>query len=172
MRPLWLVHMALLVAAGTCVLGAPTAAQSTRAVIARTTAVELDAVVVDDNSRTVHDLRQSDFQIKEDGRPVTITSFSEVSAAGIGARDDSRYVVLLLDDNAVPLNATLVVQNIAKLFISYARPADTVAVIRLTHREDEVSGDLHAALDRIGDYHAGSLSFFGRTMTDDALQTV
>src|SRR5580692_624593 len=44
------------------------------------TFVELGAVVVDDNDRPVRGLHRKDFQIKEDGRAVTVTSFSEVSA--------------------------------------------------------------------------------------------
>lgn len=138
----------------------------------RTTFVELDAVVLDKSDRPVKGLEQGDFQVKEDGRPVAVTSFSEVSAAGIAGEADGRSVVLLLDDNAVPLYATSVMQNIARLFMSYARPADTVAVVRLTHRDDEVAGDLQAALDRIDDYRAGSLSYFGWDMRDDLLQTV
>jgi hypothetical protein len=103
---------------------------------------------------------------------VTVTSFNEVSAAGIAGQADGRSVVLLLDDNAVSLSATNIMQSIARLFVSYARPADTIAVVRLTHRDDEVAGDLKGALDRIAEYRPGSLSFFGRDMRDDALQTV
>jgi VWFA-related protein len=165
------VRVTLLTAAGVCVAislvtGAKPSADP------RTTFVELDVVVLDKNDRPVKGVRQEDFQVKEDGRSVAITSFTEVDAAGIAGLVDSRSVVLLLDDNAVPLSATLIVQNIAKLFMSAARPADTVAVIRLTHREDETAGGLRAALDRIDEYHAGSLSFFGREMRDDSLQTV
>jgi VWFA-related protein len=138
----------------------------------RTTFVELDAVVLDKNDRPVRGLQQGDFQVKEDGRSVTVTSFNEVSAAGIAGQADGRSVVLLLDDNAVSLSATSIMQSIARLFMSYARPADTIAVVRLTHRDDEVAGDLQGALDRIAEYRPGSLSFFGRDMRDDALQTV
>jgi VWFA-related protein len=166
------VRLAVVAAAGVSVLAIPMMAGSKPPSGPRTTFVELDAVVLDRNNRPVKGLQQRDFQVKEDGRPVAVTRVSEVSAAGIAGRADGRSVVLLLDDNAVPLNATSVVQNIAKLFTSYARPADTIAVVRLTHREDEAAGDLQVALDRIAEYQAGSLSFFGRDMRDDSLQTV
>lgn len=166
------VRLALVAAAGGCVLAIPTMAGSKPPPRPRTTFVELDAVVLDGNDRPVHGLQQRDFQVKEDGRPVAVTRVREVSAAGIAGQADGRSVVLLLDDNAVPLNATSVVQNIARLFLSYARPADTTAVVRLTHREDEAAGDLKAAVDRVAEYQAGSLSFFGRDMRDDSLQTV
>jgi VWFA-related protein len=166
------LRLALLAAAGFCVLAIPLAAGSKPSSEPRTTFVELDAVVLDKNEHPVVGLQQGDFQVKEDGRPVAITSFSEVSAAGITGQADGRTVVLLLDDNTVPRTATTVIQNIARLFMSYARPADTVAVVRLTHRDDEAAGSLQAALDRIADYHSYSVSFFGRDMRDDALQTV
>src|SRR5580658_4421213 len=54
----------------------------------RTTFVELGAVVVDDNDRAVSGLHRRDFRIKEDGRAVAVTSFSEVSASGIAAPAD------------------------------------------------------------------------------------
>jgi VWFA-related protein len=159
--------------AGTCVLALSAAAGSQSPLSGSAASpVELDAVVLDKNDRPVHGLQQRDFQIKEDGRLVELTGFREVSAAGISGRDDGRSVVLLLDDNAVPLNATTIVQNIAKLFVSFARAFDTVSVVRLTHREDEAAGGLPAVLERIDEYRAGSLSFFGRDMRDDALQTV
>src|SRR5580693_3663260 len=115
------VRLALLAAAGFCVLGFPVAAGSKPPSAPRTTFVELDAVVLDKNDGVVKGLRQGDFQVKEDGRLVAVTSFSEVSAVGVAGEDDGRSVVLLLDDNGVPLNATSVVQNIARLFLSYAR---------------------------------------------------
>ena len=165
------VRLALLTAAGFCLLAIPMMAGS-KPVDPRTTFVELDAVVLDKNDRPVRGLQQGDFQVKEDGRAVTVTSFNEVSAAGIAGQADGRSVVLLLDDNAVSLSATSIMQSIARLFMSYARPADTIAVVRLTHRDDEVAGDLQGALDRLAEYRPGSLSFFGRDMRDDALQTV
>src|ERR1700730_8134067 len=103
--------------AGTYVLALSATAGSQSPLSGGTAAslVELDAVVLDKNDRPVHGLQQGDFQVKEDGRRVELTSFREVSAAGISGRDDGRSVVLLLDDNAVPRNATTILQNIAKL---------------------------------------------------------
>ena len=167
-----MARLALLAVAGTCVLALPTIAGPKQFTRARTAFVELDAVVVDRNGRPVEGLQQGDFQVKEDGHPVAVTSFREVSAAGISGQSDARSVVLLLDDNAVPPNATTIVQNIASLFVSFARPADSIAVVRLTHREDEVAGGIPGALERIAEYRAGSLSFFGRNIMDDLLQTV
>ncbi len=134
--------------------------------------VELDAVVLDKNDLPVSGLQQADFTIKEDGRRVDITSFKAVDAAGISGIDDRRVVTLLLDDNSVPLTATLIMRSLAQVYLSLARPMDAVSVVRLTHREDEAAGSLPDALDRVDSYRPGSLSFFGRTMFEDTLMTV
>ncbi len=167
-----MVRVALLAAAGVWVLTMRTMAGSKPSPGARTAFVELDAVVLDKNDRPVKGLQRGDFQIKEDGRPVAVTSFTEVNAAGIAGQADGRSVVLLLDDNAVPLSATLIVQNIAKLFMSAARPADTVAVVRLTHRQDagrEAASRTPDRTHRRISSRVQSLSFFGRDMRDDLL---
>src|SRR5215467_3562303 len=109
-----------------------------RAIPARTTFVELDVVVLNDQDRPVGGLKAEDFTIREDGRPVAIETFSEVSTAGINGRDDARSLVLLLDDMLIP-TATTIVQGIAARFLNRARPYDAINVVRLTHRDDELS---------------------------------
>src|SRR5579864_2758457 len=136
-------------AVGAC-LAVVTLAAAQKASPPRTTFVELDAVVVDKHDRPVRGLHSADFEIKEDGRDVEVTSFTEVSAAGISSRGDSRSVVLLLDDTRLGPIATTVVQNIARLFLSRAREADAVAVVRVTQHQDEAIGPLSIAVDKIG----------------------
>jgi VWFA-related protein len=160
----------VLAIAGTGLLAITTRPQTPQP--AAPASIEVDAVVLDKDDRPVRGLRQADFQIKEDGRSAAMTTFTEVSAAGIAGQADGRSVVLLLDDNGVALNATTIMQNIARLFVSLARPSDAISAIRLTHREDEAAGGLPAALERIDEYRAGSLSFFGREMREDTLLTV
>jgi len=138
----------------------------------RTTFVELDAVVLDKSDRTVSGLQQADFTVREDGHRVDITNFKAVDAAGIVDADDRRVVSLLLDDNSVSLGATTIMRSVAQLYLSLSRPMDAVSVVRLTHREDEASGSLPDALDRVDAYRTGSLSFFGRAMFEDTLITV
>jgi VWFA-related protein len=135
-------------------------------------AVELDAVVVEGDDRPIRGLKQDDFQVKEDGHLVSLTGVREVSAAGIEGRSDGRSLVLLLDDTGIGPGGTLPVQNIARLFLSRARPADAVAVVRLTHTDDEAAGDLQAALDRISEYQARSVPYFGRETIEESLTAV
>jgi len=137
----------------------------------RTTFVELGAVVVDGHDKPVRGLHRDDFQIKEDGGAVAISSFSEVSAAGINGPSDGRSVVLLLDDTIGPAG-TSIMQGIARLLLSRARPADAVSVVRLTHHEDEAFGALSVALNRIDEYQSNALPYFGRETTEDALAAV
>ena len=138
----------------------------------RMTFVELDAVVVDNNDRPVRGLHEEDFQIKEDGRAVAVTSFAEVSASGIAGRTDGRSVVLLLDDTGIGPTGTIIVQNIARLFLSRVRPADAVAVVRLTHRDDEAIAPLLIARERIDEYRARSVPYFGRETIEESLQAL
>jgi hypothetical protein len=137
----------------------------------RATFVELDALALDKDDRPVRGLQARDFAVKEDGRPVQIATFSEVSAAGISGRDDARSVVLLLDDMLSPI-ATTVVRGIASRFLDRARPYDQIDVVRLTHKDDELAGRVTDALDRVGAFRGGALSYFGRSPVDDMLQTL
>ena len=134
--------------------------------------VELDAVVVDHDERPVPGLHQEDFQVKEDGRAVAVTSFTEVSAGGIAGRADGRSVVLLLDDAGVGPMATTLVRSIARLFLSHVRLADTISVVRLTHHDDEVVAPMAIALQRVEEYRARSEPYFGRETIEESLQAL
>jgi VWFA-related protein len=161
----------LLVVVGACLAVVTLVAEQKTAPPPRTTFVELDAVVVDGKDRPVRGLHPEDFQIKEDGRAVAVTSITEVSAAGMGGADDGRSVVLLLDDTMGPAG-TSIVQEIARQCLAPAKSADSIAVVRLTHREDEAVGSPQMALDRIGGYRSGALPYFLVETTENALQAV
>jgi hypothetical protein len=65
-----------------------------------------------------------------------------------------------------------VVQNIAARFLNRAHPFDLINVVRLTHRDDELSGNTSVALERIEEFRGGALGYFGRSPVDDMLQTL
>jgi hypothetical protein len=96
---------------------------------------------VDDDERPVTGLRQEDFQLKEDGGRVPISTFAEVSPLESGDRPLRPSIVLLLDDTGMGPTATPVVQYIARAFVTrvtvYGSIEPTVTVVRLCHREDE-----------------------------------
>jgi VWFA-related protein len=138
--------------------------------IPRTTFVELDVVALDSEDSPVGGLHPQDFIVKEDGHRVSITSFTEVTATGIG-RDDGRSLVLLLDDTA-PSVATRVVQGISALFLNRARSQDRVDAVRITRRDDELTGNALVAADKLEQFRGGAASYFGRTPFDTMLQTL
>jgi hypothetical protein len=88
-----------------------------------------------------------------------------VAAAGIAGSDDGRSVVLLL------YNTDVRSQILARQFVARARPADSIAVVRMTHRDDEVAGDRREALRRI-DEPQGINIVQGRSRVEDSLETI
>jgi VWFA-related protein len=160
-----MLRVASAVALGVLAVGLPVipSAQKPEAP-ARTAFVELDVVALD-KDRTVRGLRKEDFQIEEDGEPVRVASFTEVSAAGIAGSDDGRSVVLLL------YNTDVRSQLVARQFVARARPADSIAVVRMTHRDDEVTGDRREALRRIDEPQRLNI-VQGRNQVEDSLETI
>ena len=138
----------------------------------RTAYVTLDAVVLDDRGQPVRGLHAGDFEVKEDGARVTLDHVSEVSALGLADDPVSRSVVLLLDDTLTGVAATPVVQGISRMVLSQARPEDAVGVVRFTHRTDDAVGPLELAAERIDDYRARALPFFGIESVQDLLDSV
>ena len=134
--------------------------------------VELDVVVTDGQSRPVQGLRLDDFAIKENGKPVTVDSFTERTAMGAFGRSDARSVVLILDDTGTPPDLTVRVQTIARSFIDRMGQDDRVSVVRFNHRSDEAVGDRSTALSRIANYHGGMVPHFGRETYENALTRV
>jgi VWFA-related protein len=131
--------------------------------------VEIDAVVIDESGRAVSGLRQEDFQVREDGRPVELKTFDAVVDDG-GARGVARSIVLLLDDSGIGAGNTLAIQSIARMFVSRMEAADEFSVVRLNNRRDEAFGDRLEALMRISEYKSGALPFFGRETVENALK--
>jgi VWFA-related protein len=121
--------------------------------------IEIDAVVIDGRGRPVHGLAMSDFSVREDGRPVTLSTFREVRAAGGGDPDAARSIVLLLDDSGVSPTGTQAVQTIARAVVASADKVDDVAVVRLHSRGDEPFGDRLTAESRIRGYRGGAAPF-------------
>jgi VWFA-related protein len=132
--------------------------------------VEIDAVVTDDAGRAVTGLRQEDFQIKEDGRPVELKTFDAVVDAGEGGAGVARSIVLLLDDSGIGAGNTGSIQSIARMFVARMAPPDEFSVVRLNTKRDEAFGDRLEALMRISEYKADALPFFGRETVENALR--
>jgi VWFA-related protein len=136
----------------------------------RTEFVDLDAVVVDDDGRPVTGLHEEDFQLKEDGQRVTVSSFVEVSPLETIDRERPfrPSLLLLLDDTGMGPTATPVVQYIARAFVNritvYGSIEPSVTVVRLTHRDDEPIAGREEVLKRIAQYQSGSYPFLSDTI--------
>ncbi len=106
---------------------------------ARTEFVELDVVALDGQEMPVADLTQADFLVKEDGKSVSLQSFTVIAARG--RVDEERSVVLLMDDIGVSRSGTSPIRQIGHFLLSPAQLADDVGVVRLSRSHDEAFGD-------------------------------
>jgi VWFA-related protein len=119
--------------------------------------VELDVIALDRRDQPVTDLRLEDFQVAEDGRVMSVKTFSKVTALGSAQPDDGRVVTLLMDDIGVGMTGTSPMQSIAPVLLSPSGQGDEVSVVRLSSRSDEAFGDVMTARERIAGYRGGTL---------------
>jgi hypothetical protein len=134
--------------------------------------IEIDAVVVDGKGRAIHGLTRADFAIKDDGKPVAVETFTEVSGPHAEDPDSARTVVLLLDDTGVPATGTQDIQTIARAFLSSASRLDDMPIVRLHARDDEPFGDRIASEGRIRDYRGGAWPFVSWSTTREVLDRI
>jgi hypothetical protein len=117
-------------------------------------------------------MRQDEFQIKEDGKPVEIKTFSNVVALGTTRADDARVVTLLMDDIGVPITGTSPMQQIAPVVLAPMGNGDELSVVRLSSRVDEAFGDFNTARDRIAGYRGGMQPYSRRDTPETVLKAV
>lgn len=139
---------------------------------ARASYVQLDAVVLDRTGHPVRGLHASDFEVKEDGKPVALDNVTEMALLGLADEPTGRSVVLLLDDTLRGAASTTVVRGLSRLILAQARPDDAVGVVRLTHRTDDAVGSFEQAVERVDQYSARALPFFGIESIQDLLDTL
>jgi VWFA-related protein len=134
--------------------------------------VEIDASVIDDDGRPVAGLKQGDFSVREDGRRVAITTFSEVRGPQPDDPDAARTIVVLLDDSGVAPSGTATMQTIARAVLSRAGRYDEVPIVRLHTRADEPYGDRATGELRIREYRAGGFPFVFWETSRDTLDRI
>lgn len=111
-----------------------------------TNLVQIDTIVTDDNRRPVIDLTAADFELLDDGKPVTIDRVRFLGAAEYPAdatlapirthedeereasRGDVRVYAIVLDDYHVPRMGELRVIEPLLAFVRQLSPTDLVAV--------------------------------------------
>jgi VWFA-related protein len=159
-------------AVAVCSVGIVLAAQRTPPAASSSDLVELDVVVLDRDEQPVVDLRQEDFEIKEDGRAVDVKTFLQVTALGSLQPDDARVVTLLMDDIGVGIAGTSAMQAIAQVLLSPLGRGDEISVVRLSRTSDEAFGDFGTARDRIDGYRGGMVPFSPRDTPESMLKAV
>jgi VWFA-related protein len=135
--------------------------------------VEVDVVVTDKSGRLVRDLRAEDFTIAEDGKGVSIASFSAVdippaprelppsratrSGSSFASNEDAqdgRLLLIVLDDEQTSFTAgrTAIVKSIARRTVERLGPADVAGVITTSGRlggQAEFTSDKSRLLEAI-----------------------
>ena len=154
------------------ILAASVSAQRPQPPAATGDLVELDVVALGRDDLPVTDLRQDEFRIREEGRPVELKTFTTVTARGTTQPDGGRVVVLLMDDIGVPVTGTAPMRQIAPVVLSPTGDGDEVSVVRLSSRADEAFGDFSSAHDRIDGYRGGMVPFSRRDTPETVLKAV
>lgn len=93
--------------------------------------VVVSAIVVDRDRQPIQGLSKEDFEVREDGKPVPVTTFLPMNAASQGPQEGGRYLVLLLDDVMAAQSRAWRIKDIARMFADRMGPRDVGAVVRL-----------------------------------------
>lgn len=161
----------------TLLAAAATAALTAQSQPRFTTGVNLVVVPViarnPDNS-FARGLTQDDFELREDGKPVPISTFAAVNTDAPASLDDGRFIVLLLDDLAAHASYTTRIKDIAREFANRMGAKDVMSVVLLnggssvtTQRRSEVL----AAIDRTKGFGKAVLAP-GLSATRHAMDTI
>jgi Ca-activated chloride channel family protein len=160
----------IVAAAVVAFLEASSSAQKTRS-FQNIDLVDVDVVVTDGDGRPVTGLTKEDFDIREDGKPVTLQTFMARTATE--ADDDTgRSVVILLDDVTMPRESANAVKAIATYLAMQARQTDDLSVIRFRELDDEPFGDRELALTRISEYQGALVRYAPAGSPEDVLKLV
>ena len=152
-------------------LEASSSAQKTRS-FQNVDLVDVDVVVTDGDGRPVTGLTKEDFDIREDGKPVTLQTFVARTATDAAADDAGRTLVILLDDVTMPRESVNAVKAIATYLALQARQTDDLSVIRFREFEDEPFGDRELALTRISEYQGALVRYAPAGSPEDVLKLV
>jgi VWFA-related protein len=158
-------------AAFVALLGASSSAQKARS-FQNIDLVDIDVVVTDGEGRPVIGLKKEDFDIREDGKPVSLQTFLARSASEAADDDAGRSMVILLDDVVMPRESVTAVKAIATYLAMQARPTDDLSVIRFRELDDEPFGDRGAALARISAYQGAVVRYAPAGSPEDVLKLI
>jgi VWFA-related protein len=87
----------------------------------------------------VPNLTAADFEVKEDGKPMTVALFTAPAVAG--EAEEGRFIVLMLDNLRTPPELGQRVRSIAMRFVERMRPNDTMTVIAISKGNATTTSD-------------------------------
>ena len=119
--------------------------------ISRSDLVVVPAVVVDGGGQPILGLTQDDFEVREDGKPVELTTFVGPDIAAASGGVDGRYIVLVLDNLRIDPTRAWKVKDIARKFAVLMGGQDVVSVIKLNGDRTVTTNrksDVLASIDR------------------------
>ena len=136
---------------------------------ATTNLVVVPVVVIDRKGQSIPNLTAADFQVREDDKPVVIQTFLPPTTNLAG--DESRFVVLVLDNLRTPAELAWRVRSIAMRFVERMGPADTMMVIPISRGRSVTTSnkaDLKTAIDRFSPALGDTI----RTFDEDAAHSL
>lgn len=139
----------------------------------RTDLIEVAAVASDDRGTPVNGLTRADFEVKEDGRIVSIVAFAPPAMDEANLSSRGRFIILLLDDLAANPIRTTSIKNIARMFAERMGPRDIVAVTQLNGSVATTSTNRAQVLTAIDRFKpAGKTAMPFDQVSDHALDTI
>ena len=175
--PLLTAALALLLSASAAAIlaGGPQAPPQFRSTV---DLVHLDVSVLDRDRRPVHGLTAADFVVRENGRPQTITAFTEIRgpdpppppaawmrevAPDVRRNDDvaeRRLVLIVMDDATIPFDPQMIAgaRRIGRTAVERLGPADLAAVVftRDNRHAQDFTSDRARLLAAVESFTAGS----------------
>jgi VWFA-related protein len=128
----------------------------------------LDVTALGRHDAPVTDLKPGEFEVWISGYRIPIADVVAVTPEG----GESRTVVVILDDAAVPLALVPRVREAARLLVDKLAPGDRMAVIALNGGVMEITDDRSKLLGAIDKYTVRSFPFRIEDAGEHVLQTV
>ena len=128
----------------------------------------IDVTAVDRREMPVTDLKPGEFEVWVAGFRIPITDVVAVTPES----GESRTIVLILDNGAVPPQLAPRVQEAARLFVNRMTPGDRMAILPLHGGKMDATDDRSKLLRAVDSYHVRGFPFRIEDAGEHVLSTV
>lgn len=128
----------------------------------------IDATALDSRDMPVSDLKPAEFEVWISGYRIPITDVVAVTPES----GESRTVVVILDNGAVPTQLAPRVKEAARLLVNKMTPGDRMAILPLYDGNMEATDDRAALLRAVDAYHVRGFPFRIEDAGEHVLRTV